>query len=190
MANPNFETLSEEIKYQFLIEFKELEKIFDCLGYRMFVHGGTLLGVMRNYNLIPKDNDFDCFYICKATNAVEAEKEIRKVNSYFAKQNLTCGDNHVLGQNHFYSKQNGRHFDVWSGWIENDKLYLCFSCFGHLHENTIFPPQIKTIMNIPFYTPNDSNKFLTFHYGDWQIPADTKPLYCPSFFFNRKRISE
>ena len=171
-----------------LTEFKELESIFLTLGYDLMLHGGTLLGACRGSKLIPNDNDYDCFYICKATNKKDAKLEIAGIYALFSEKDLVYENNLFFGQHHLCARPGGQPFDVWAGWFEHDRLYLCFTVYGQLAKTAIMPYKVIKLEDFTFKVPADSEQFLTFHYGDWRTPQSAKPVYNTQLFFEGKKI--
>lgn len=174
MSYPKFEEWSEEDRNKLISNFKILEKEINQLGYDVILHGGTLLGCVREKNLIKKDNDIDFIILHKSTDKEEIIKEINAIDTYFYQQKRICKDLHYLGNNHYYV--DGQHFDGWHGWFdENDKFYVCWDIYGELIKSDILPLKSELLLDTYFNIPAKSKKLLDLLYGtNWNQPKDKK----------------
>ena len=174
MSYQYFSEWTEETKDELVSNLKKLETRLNALDCEMILHGGTLLGAIRNRDLINHDNDIDIIILHKAKSKEEVKKSILNVDNTFHRNKALCGDFHYLGNNHYFI--NGQHFDGWHGWIEDRKLYVFYHIKGEIKECELFPLKVIKLRNELFKVPNKPQRFLELLYGKtWKKVSDNKP---------------
>jgi len=175
----------------YLKELSNLNKIFKKLKISMCLHGGTLLGAVRNNDFIDGDDDIDVFYISKQSNKYSVLKEfnekiapILEKNGYEIKPIFWTVHNkkrQLFGQYHFI--KNNIELDVWIAWKSNNKFFLTPGCYGELDVRDIHPLKKIKLKNENFLVPNKAEKLLQMMYGDnWKVPAKTRGKINYNFF--------
>lgn len=181
---------SEDIHKQ-LLGIKDLIKFFkqNC-GVYAYLCYGTLLGSIRNNDVISYDSDYDIAYLSKGTTVNEVKEELKEIckiliqNKMLSKiwingkgiinpsiEDLT----NFGGQMHVKSPSGQVLVDVFSSWIENNKYYLCPHLQGQLHKSIIVPFTYSSIKNINLVVPHSSSILLEELYGkEWIVPSETK----------------
>jgi phosphorylcholine metabolism protein LicD/GT2 family glycosyltransferase len=174
MSYPKFKEWTKKDKDDLIINFKKLEKIFNDLGYDIILHGGTLLGAIRDKDLILEDNDIDFIILHKSNTQQKIKKEIIEIDDCFHHKKSLCGYYHFLGNNHYFI--GNQHFDGWHGWIEDDKLYVFYHIYGELNTDDVFPLQEISLRGQSFKIPNCPHKLLDLLYTkNWRTPSSDKP---------------
>lgn len=162
---------TEQEKDELVAQLKDFEKEMDF--YLMY---GTLLGAVREGDLIGHDDDIDIAYLGKATNPKEAIKEIQEVNLSLEKKGLLNlvkpkwkKKGFALGQ--CFVKNGEHHFDVYHTWLWNGYLIAP-------HQDKLgkgyFPLETAKLRGVEFKVPRNAEKLLTSLYGDWKKPKEQK----------------
>jgi len=194
--------MEDNIKYfdydnpkEYLDKTKELEVLLKSKDFDMFLYGGTLLGCIRDKDLIPHDDDIDLFYLSQQktlTNVLnEFETTIRPIlesNGWEIKYVYWKTNGYpqrMLGQ--FHVIKNNISIDLWAGWFNTDvSLNITMAIEGVIGPKDILSP-IKTghIRNYEFNIPNKSDLILTYLYGDWRTPNSTYKIPCNTNFLEK-----
>lgn len=185
MSYPYFSEWTEENKIEVIKKLKILEADFKKLGYDILLYGGTLLGAIREKDLILSDNDFDFIIYHTVNTKEEVKNQIIDIDNKFHNEKRLCGDLHFLGHQHYYVEKN--HFDGWHGWIgEDDKFYVVYHINGEINKDDILPFRKTELLEETFNIPNNPEKILEHLYGKkWRQPAiNSKQVYK---FFNGVR---
>jgi len=175
MSYPFFRDWTEEDKDSAIKKLKTLETDFKKMGYDILLYGGTLLGAMRERDLILSDNDFDIIIFHTVNIKEEVKKQIIDIDNKFHNEKRLCGDLHFLGQNHYFVEKNW--FDGWHGWIgEDDKFYTFYHINGELNKEDILPFKQIELKGEIFNIPKNPEKMLEVLYGKkWITPLSYKP---------------
>lgn len=184
MIKRTFSKFSDEYKKLYIQRFKDLEKEFKSLGYDIFLQFGSLLGAIRNGRFIPEDNDIDFGFICKATNIDEIIVELQTLNSYFKAKNMICtGDEHYLGQAHYYADNYDFPFDGWASWFIDDRWHSCFGIKANFSKEYVLPFKKIIFEGKEFNIPQRTEDILLFYYGEWKLEKDIKAAYYEPYTF-------
>lgn len=169
--------MSEEKKDEIIQDLKQLEIELNKLGIEIYLHYGTLLGAVREKNLIPNDSDIDIAYLGKAKNKQEALKEIKKINKLLSKKyklkikQKWTSKGYSLGQVFITRKFC---FDLYYTWQENGK-YLCPHQDKLGNKEDFFPLIEGELRGFKFKIPKNSELLLSRLYGDdWRVPQEKK----------------
>src|SRR5210317_2010408 len=151
--------------------------MFDILekkGLQPFITGGTLLGYMRDNDLLRNDDDIDISVFGKPG----VDSVVRKVfeqNGYKTKKyNIRIASGVVIGQYTFKQNINNKsiEFDI-SFYFHNktDDKYVYCTFFDLSIQYHLFSPFNLTqvqFLNHTFLVPDNVNKYLQEEYGfDW-----------------------
>ncbi len=181
--------------HEFLRKVKELEFTLNRKGFPLFLYAGTLLGVIREQDLLKHDDDIDLFYVSKKSYLKDVLNEFENVISPLLEK---CGwevkpiswtlytPKRMLGQYHVI--KDGISLDLWTAWFDkNDKFHATmFVENGVLTKEDILPAQKVSIRNKKFNAPNNSERFLEIQYGkDWRIPDSKYKNPCKRNFLQK-----
>ena len=142
-----------------------LEQAF---GYSIHASHGTLLGLVRNGDLIENDDDFDCAYVsaCDTCAAVSQER-------FAIVERLIAGgfDCKLGATGHVKLKDEGVEIDLMPSWFE-DGLY-CVA--GHtvipMARTDLLPLGQVDFHGTTMHVPAAPDVFLRLNYGaDWRTP--------------------
>jgi hypothetical protein len=169
----------ESIQAQ-LISLNKLIAFFrkECDVYAYLAYG-TLLGAIRDKNVIPYDTDYDIAYLSKFHTIPEIQTELQNICKILIKNNLLAKV-FINGEGIINPKEKDLHdgvalIDVFTSWIINDKFYLAPNIYGQVEGRAIVPFKYTEMRGLNFVVPKHSKILLRKLYGSgWRTPNDTK----------------
>jgi len=180
---------------KFLRKVKDLEFLLKRKQFTLFLYAGTLLGSVREQDLLKHDDDVDLFYVSKKHHLKDVLNEFDKVITPLLEKNgweikpilwTMYTPKKMLGQYHI--TKDGITLDLWSAWIDTDDIFhaTMFNEDSVLTRDDIFPPKKAFIRSKTFNTPNNSEVFLEAQYGkDWRIPDSKYKNSCKENFLQK-----
>ena len=151
----NKEKIHKELSLRAL---SSIISVLNANGFQPFLVSGTLLGVIRDGDFIPYDNDLDIGLF-----GLENYEKIRKIVSSSGlftvlpnRSRKTLRVRHINGTPidiFFHWRSGGR---VWHGGVKVDWW------------NTEFELTTSVFRGLPILIPKDTNKYLTENYGQWK----------------------
>ncbi len=162
-------------------------------GVPAYLNGGTLLGAIRNNDVIPHDNDYDINILIPGNTGKEVRQNVANICKILKANDLLYalfvkGKSKQLdpqeedflkasGQMHVSSPDKKVCIDVWvSCFIDND-YYSIQNIHKIMKKSDVVPLTISSIRGIEFPVPKDSEKILEHLYGDdWRVPQQKKPI--------------
>lgn len=154
-------------------------------GVEAFLAYGTLLGAVREQNLIGHDSDVDLGYVSRHTHPLDViresyrlQRDLRErgfdVDRYSAaafKVDVVEGDGGVRG------------LDVFGGYFLDGRLYLMGEIGTPFQEDWVFPLGTCTLVGRSWPAPARPEKMLEATYGpSWKVPD-------PAFHFETPRTT-
>lgn len=148
--------------------------------YEWFIFFGTLLGAIREGQLIKGDDDIDIYV---------AKKHRDEVTKLLEKLGCTVTDNRCPYFLQVTREENGNlgFIDIYFYEANSERLEERYNFTGnwarpeytlHIPLELIFPLQTTTVENINVFIPNWSRACLEYLYGrNWQIPLAKKFQY-------------
>lgn len=180
-----FENISNKEKDLIVIRTERFCKWFtQTFNLPLYLIYGTLLGSIRENNLIDSDNDVDLAYLSRYNKFEDVFKEMLEIN--IVCQNLglirSFGEGKGLprfcGHSHIYNKDKTYVFDVWTSWIDEKGQYQFYTMGKNLDKSVIMPFQFSKLRDVSFLVPNRSEELLTYLYSkDWKRPLNKKSYY-------------
>lgn len=153
---------NKEIIKQNVLEFKD---VLDHAQLKFCLIFGTLLGAIREQDIIAHDSDFDVF--CFADDYLKWDG----VKSQLEERNFIIPKNHPLHDD--FVIRNGEKIDInWifpfsKFYVYNNELYYPRSYFDNLINVSLF--------GVDFKAPCNPEQLLSDLYGsDWRIPKRSK----------------
>ena len=167
----------EEIYYrqnEYLRLYSDLKDFFDKeIGKPLFLMYGTLLGLYRDGDFIPNDDDFDVGYVSQENDPVSVKEEVKLIIEKLVKAGYTVAFNQAGRPFRVFDENNiGQlHLDVRPVWLQEGKtwahLQACLPCSLEDFE----PVQTTTFRGVEVYIPQNPENFLTAYYGPgWKVP--------------------
>ena len=137
---------------------------------KTYIIYGTLLGAYREHKFLSHDYDIDLAYLSNETKISNIVQEKNWILKILRRQNMLVkafGDGH----NHVKCLDKQRLFDLWTSWFDKDDKFYCTGFYnGCLDKKDVLPFKTCILENETFSIPNNTDKFLTVYYGDWQTP--------------------
>jgi len=196
MGMKKFKNISGDLKDTHVADMRRTEKLFlKQFGVRLFVTHGTLLGVIRDSDFIPYDNDIDMAYLSKYNKSVDIRSEWKEIvstlNSIFKSRG---SDKRVkkdhMGHMHFWALPSLKtRLDVHTAWVRAGKMYHSRHIYANLPANTLLPFRRWDMRGEKLLVPNKSGKLLEYWYGhDWKKPKNKYPTLTEVHKKCRKKV--
>jgi phosphorylcholine metabolism protein LicD len=187
-------SVTPQIRRQILIDlYKLIYKVSVNSGTKPFIIYGTLLGYVRNKDLICYDFDLD--FGISNDEYLKFKEELYKINNdkytILIKKYLTYETIEIIDDDTRISA------DIFQFKIENGKVQRLVSptysvsylgeCTAYYPEEWIYPLKQVEFLGKGIYIPNDAPKLLECYYGKDYIIPDTK---CDASCNNCKKIKK
>jgi tetratricopeptide (TPR) repeat protein len=173
---------NEEIKKrheEYLKLYAKAKEYFDKeVGRPLFLMYGTLLGVFRDGDFIPGDDDFDVGYISDKTDPVAVKEEAKAIIEKLLLAGFTVTFNQSGRPFRLRDSKNSPevHLDVRPLWNQNNKIWAHLQACLPLKLEDFEPVRKTDFRDIEVYIPHKPEVFLGAYYGvGWKTPD---PSYC------------
>ncbi|WP_052664289.1 tetratricopeptide repeat protein [Nitriliruptor alkaliphilus] len=143
-------------------------------GRELFALYGTLLGIHRQGDLIPGDDDFDCGYVAGATDPVAVKAEAVDLIAALVREGFSVSINRrgrLFRVHHDAIGDASLHLDVHPVWFEGPDLYV------HNHHrfpavvDDLLPAEARDLRGEPVLVPRRPEVLLERFYGPgWRTP--------------------
>lgn len=176
--------LTEEYKIEVLKAIQNLK-----LDNEMLLHGGTMLGSIREQKLIDHDDDIDIAYISKYNNQKEVKKEMLEIYKklinigimykYFDLDYKEVFDfeNLIEGRGQAHIMVCGLCIDLWTIWIDEDGDINYCDLEKVCKSKDFLPLKTSLLYGLKFKVSKNVEQLLEKIYGeDWTIPQDKKTV--------------
>ena len=142
-----------------------------AFGYPSFINSGTLLGFVRERQLIGHDDDLDLGVLLHGANEAEVSRSwIKAVNLMAKNFPLVKKSNEIAT----IKIQDGVEVDLFPAWVLDDRLFVYPYCHGVLRIETILPIREELWQNCIVSLPQDPESLLEINYGrNWRTPDKT-----------------
>lgn len=156
-----------------LVEFmNDIFVIFEKYNYDLIACYGTLLGIYRDNDFIPHDDDIDLLLI---TDNINILSEIDKnLLSSLENKNYVVKDRKIGSQFiQIYPKHLQTRLDIFIGLVDGDEIILPMEnvLSRGIKKDIILPRKSTKFLDYKIYIPNDAEEFLKERYGaNWHIP--------------------
>lgn len=138
---------------------------FNKFDYHLYLIYGTLLGAIRDNNLIMWDYDIDLAYLSKYNNKTNVKKEFLEIyntvkNEFNVKKLRYTGWFTIL-------KDTG--YDICVSYIKNNQYY-CIPGIRKLDSSSIIPLKKYQFHQTSVFIPNKSENILDHCFVNWKVP--------------------
>lgn len=169
----------------FYVEVRSVVKALE--GTDLYLTGGNLLGLMREFAFLPHDDDVDAAFCVKAETPEQAADEFFKFFDVVCPKLLLLGYGVIIenvGQLHVFKRPN-KGIDIFLGWLTSDKKWYRFTGAGGDLGVSVFKTREAEYIGRKVLLPQYPEKELELTYGSaWKEPD-------PHFFWKRsKEIGE
>jgi hypothetical protein len=167
-----FYQFSETEKIELVKGMKDIEIYFkQIMGLDVYPIYGTLLGMIRDNDLIGHDTDIDMAYLSKCHTKETVIKEFEEICKLLEKDTLLMYRIKTISHLHVYSPSKTLRIDLWISWIDLEgKYHLVWTIAGIEDASIILPFKTIEFKNQTLNLINDPERFLSGQYIDWKNP--------------------
>ena len=157
----------------------------DQFGRQVFLMYGTLLGVHRDGDFIPGDDDFDAGYVSGEGSPEAVKEETKDIIVRLVEAGFTVSVNRRgrMFRLHHEDVDGGRlHLDLRPLWFEDGNLWVHNHVSYPSDVGDFLPVERGTLRRATVYLPRRTEDFLRAHYGPtWKVPD-------PSFTYHPEDV--
>jgi len=151
--------------------FTEVEKVFQSLfDYQLLVTHGTLLGLWRDGQLIPGDDDIDCCYVSRFSDREQIVDERNRFFFHLARV-FPGTELGTTGHIKIFDHHTGVEIDIMPAWVQGNTLHV--SSYGSYRDgpDMVTASQGIRVGPLRLKTFSDPERFLGEQYGaNWRTP--------------------
>ncbi len=140
-------------------------------GYPSFINSGTLLGFVRERQLIGHDDDLDLGVLLHGADEAEVSRSwIKAVNLMAKNFPLVKKSNEIAT----IKIQDGVEVDLFPAWVLDERLFVYPYCNGALRMEAILPIKEENWQGCTVSLPQNPELLLEINYGrNWRTPDKT-----------------
>lgn len=139
-----------------------------AFGYKLHASHGTLLGLVREGDLIANDDDFDCAYVSKFATCAEVSQERFAIADHLRASGFDTSFG-VTG--HIKIKTGNTHIDLMPAWFDSKTYNVSSFSAIPMDPKAMFPLQPFEFCGAKIFIPAKPEEFLRLNYGEgWRVP--------------------
>ncbi|MDO7867457.1 hypothetical protein [Nocardioides jiangxiensis] len=168
-----FDTRSAEHVAPLMRAIDDVLSVLHDLDIDAFLAYGTLLGAVRNGQLIGHDSDADLGYVSRWSHPVDVMRESFRLQREIMERGypVTRYSGAAFKVDVVESDGSVRGLDVFGGFMLDGKLHLMGEIRTPFKQEWITPLGTTTLEGWEFAAPADTDRFLTATYGaGWRVP--------------------
>ncbi len=145
-----------------------------------FLVSGSLLGLIREGQLLPHDDDLDIAIVLPANNAAEAAEQWNGVKQRLIEKGMLNEGMTATARLPLLKsiRIEGVPTDLFPAWLEGEKVFVFPHTFGELDRADVLPLVPEKQFNVPI--PRCPEKMLEINYGaSWRTPDPNAKLDWP-----------
>ncbi|MEO5377117.1 MAG: LicD family protein [Magnetococcus sp. DMHC-6] len=155
--------------------WRDISKYVDRLatfGYECFINSGTLLGAVRDGQLIAHDEDVDLAVVLKSQRLEEIVAEWIALKNKLKGMKLLDMKFETKKATHIKIGQaGGVSVDLFPAWIIQDRVFIYPHTSGDIDIGTLLPLKSIKMCDIPLPIPQRPEAILEINYGcEWRVP--------------------
>lgn len=159
---------------RYLQLYSKVNETFEKItGRSLFLMYGTLLGLYRDNDFIPGDDDFDVGYVSRETNATAVKKETKKLVVELIKNGFTIVINRRGKPFRIRHIELGEdlHLDARPVWLEKDRIWAHKQACLKMGIDDFESTMVSTLRGTDVVIPSGTESFLKAYYGPgWRYP--------------------
>ena len=187
-----FPPAPEEVRQrqqQYLELYSRARAVFDAdIGRSLFLMYGTLLGLYRDGDFIPGDDDFDIGYVSELDDPVAVKEETKEIIRKLVRRGFGVRSNLVgkLFRLHWGEAYGGVHLDARPVWQQDGKVWAHKQACLAMNLSGFREVREVSFRDHNVYVPRGTERFLAAYYGQgWRTPD---PSYSNSSQGVKKRV--
>ncbi len=146
------------------------ETLHEGFGLTVFASHGTLLGLIREGDLIEHDDDFDCAYLSAQTDVRKVSQERFVIADHLISRGFDCriAPN---GNLRLYQKAGGLKIDLMPAWMDSEDFNIASYTTLRMTMEDLAPFASQEFHGSSLNIPRNAEKFLELNYGPgWRVP--------------------
>src|SRR5690625_1685503 len=172
---PDLRSMGTQVTHSILKQADTIIADLRAMDLRPFIVGGTLLGGVREGNLLPHDDDADIAYLSEHTNPIDVALEGYRVGRRLEELGYSLMRHSATHmQLHFRDEEThvNYYIDVFAAFFTDDgHINQPFHVRGPMREDQMLPFGTVEIDDFSFPVPRDLDCWLTLNYDEnWRIP--------------------